>query len=158
MKITVLATLFAGLLALSPAHAGTIDLLSVWSADKGRTSGGVDENALNTAFGDGVIDQFFPDSCTTCVVTAGSIGDITSGDFWSTGTAHDQPADMINMLAFEGIVIPSLTGNKDPASFSGQGLLTTADFTGYLTVRQHPTYGCLKLMAITQRGIRFRLK
>jgi hypothetical protein len=135
MKITVLATLFAGLLALSPAHAGTIDLLSVWSADKGRTSGGVDENALNTAFGDGVIDQFFPDSCTTCVVTAGSIGDITSGDFWSTGTAHDQPADMINMLAFEGIVIPSLTGNKDPASFSGQGLLTTADFTGYLTVK-----------------------
>jgi hypothetical protein len=39
------------------------------------------------------------------------------------------------MLAFEGIVIPSLAGNKDPASFSGQTLLTTADFTGYLTVK-----------------------
>ena len=68
MKVTLLATLFTGLLALSPAHAGTIDLLSVWSADKGQTSGGVDENAGNAAFGDGVIDQFFPDSCTTCVV------------------------------------------------------------------------------------------
>jgi hypothetical protein len=135
MKTTVLATLFVGLLALNPAQAGTIDLLSVWSADKGQTSGGVDENAGNTAFGDGVIDQFFPDSCTTCVVTTNNIGDITSGDFWSTGTAHDQPADMVNMLAFEGIVIPGLTGNKDPVSFSGQTLLTTADFTGYLTVK-----------------------
>lgn len=130
MKITVLATLFLGLLALNPAHAGTVDLLSIWSADKGKkTSGGVDEKLGNTPFGDGVIDQFFPDSCTTCAVTTGSIADITSGDFWSTGTAHDQPADMANMLAFEGVVIPGLTGNKDPASFSGQKLLTTADFT-----------------------------
>jgi hypothetical protein len=36
MKITVLATLFVGLLALNPAQAGSIDLLAVW------TSGGVD--------------------------------------------------------------------------------------------------------------------
>ena len=137
MKITVLATLFAGLLALNPVQAGTIDLLSVWSAGKGQASGGVDENAGNTAFGDGVIDKLFPASCTTCVVTAGSIGDITSGKFWSTGggTAQDKPDDMVNMLAFEGIVVPGLTGNKDPASFSGQTLLTTADFTGYLTVK-----------------------
>lgn len=121
--------------ALVPAYAGTIDLLSVWSADKGRSSGGVDENAGNTQFGDGVIDQYFPSSCTTCTVTTGSIADITSSVFWSTGTAQDHPADMVNMLAFEGVVVPGLTGVKDPASFSGQTLMTTADFVGYLTVK-----------------------
>lgn len=145
MKMALLTTLLAGFFALSSAHAGTVDLLSIWTADKGKTSGGVDENAGNTLFGDGVIDQFFPDSCTTCVVTTGSIGDITSGDFWSTGTAHDHPADMVNMLAFEGVVIPGLTGTKDPASFSGQTLLTTADFTGYLTVKAASSVWLLKI-------------
>jgi len=135
MKKLLLASLFMGCFVLTPAHAGTVDLLSIWAADKGKTSGGVDENAGNLAFGDTVIDQYFPGSCTTCAVTTGSIGDITSDVFWSTGTAHDQPADMANMLAFEGIVIPGLAGVKDPASFSGQTLLTTADFTGYLTVK-----------------------
>ena len=42
---------------------------------------------------------------------------------------------MDNMLAFEGIVIPGLAGDKDPSSFSGQTLKTTVDFTGYLTVK-----------------------
>jgi hypothetical protein len=121
--------------ALVPAQAGTIDLLSVWSADKNKSSGGVDENAGNTQFGDGVIDQFFPSSCVTCVVTTGSIADITSSVFWSTGTAQDHAADMVNMLAFEGVVVPGLAGIKDPSSFSGQKLMTTADFTGYLTVK-----------------------
>jgi hypothetical protein len=68
-------------------------------------------------------------------VTTGSIADITSGAFWSTGTAQDHPADTANMLAFEGVAIPGLTGIKDPSSFSGQTLMTTADFTGYLTVK-----------------------
>lgn len=136
MRKLFLATVFTLCsIALIPVQAGTIDLLSIWSADKGQTSGGVDENAGNTQFGDGVIDQYFPSSCTTCTVTTGSIADITSGAFWSTGTAQDHPADMTNMLAFEGVVIPGLTGVKDPTSFSGQSVMTTADFTGYLTIK-----------------------
>lgn len=137
MKKIILLTLFTLCsFMLSPAQAGTIDLLSVWSADKQNSSGGVDENAGNTQFGDGVIDQgYAAPTCVTCVVTTGSIADITSSDFWSTGTAHDQPDDMVNMLAFEGIVVPGLTGDKDPSSFNGQILNTTADFTGYLTVK-----------------------
>jgi hypothetical protein len=121
--------------ALSPAQASSIDLLSVWAADKKKTSGGVDENAGNTQFGDGVIDQGFATTCVTCAVTTGSIADITSSAFWSTGTAQDHSADMVNMLAFEGIDIPGLTGNKDPSSFSGKTLMTTVDFTGFLTVK-----------------------
>jgi hypothetical protein len=111
-----LAALYA--FALTPAQAGTVDLLSVWTADSKKSSGGVDENAGNTQFGDGVIDQNYASSCVTCVVTTGSIADITSSAFWSTGTAHDQPADMVNMLAFEGIVIPGLTGDEDPSGGS----------------------------------------
>jgi hypothetical protein len=107
----------------------------VWAADKKKTSGGVDENAGNTQFGDGVIDQGFATTCVTCAVTTGSIADITSSAFWSTGTAQDHSADMVNMLAFEGIDIPGLTGNKDPSSFSGKTLMTTVDFTGFLTVK-----------------------
>lgn len=136
MRKLFLATVFTLCsIALIPVQAGTIDLLSIWSADKGQTSGGVDENAGNTQFGDGVIDQYFPSSCTTCTVTTGSIADITSGAFWSTGAAQDHPADMANMLAFEGVVIPGLSGIKDPGSFSGQTLTTTTDFIGYLTVK-----------------------
>jgi hypothetical protein len=136
MKKVIFITLLAFCsFVLSPAHAGTIDLLSVWAADKKKSSGGVDENAGNTQFGDGGIDQFFPDSCSTCAVTTGSIADITLSAFWSTGTAQDHPADMVNMLAFEGVVVPGLTGDKDPNSFSGKTLMTTADFTGFLTVK-----------------------
>ena len=68
-------------------------------------------------------------------MTTGSLADITSSAFWSTGTAQDHPADMVNMLAFEGVVVPGLTGDKDPNSFSGKTLMTTADFTGFLTVK-----------------------
>ena len=136
MNKQILITLFTLCsLALSPVQAGTIDLLSVWAADKNKTSGGVDENAGNTPFGDGVIDQDFATTCTTCAVTTGSLADITSSAFWSTGTAQDHLADVTNMLAFEGVVIPGLTGVKDPSSFTGRKLMTTADFTGYLTVK-----------------------
>ena len=131
MKKVILITFLAFCsFALSPAQAGTVDLLSIWAKDKNNSPGGVDEDA------DGAIDQGYASpNCVTCVVTTGSLADITSDDFWSTGTAQDHPADMANMLAFEGIVIPGLTGDKDPSSFSGQTLMTTADFTGYLTVK-----------------------
>ncbi|MGB0449069.1 MAG: VPLPA-CTERM sorting domain-containing protein [Porticoccaceae bacterium] len=136
MKKQLFITLFTLCsFALVPAQAGTIDLLSVWAADKNKKPGGVDENAGNTQFGDGVIDQGFASSCVTCAVTTGSIADITSSAFWSTGTAQDHSADMANMLAFEGVVIPGLAGIKDPSSFTGKKLMTTADFTGYLTVK-----------------------
>ena len=45
---------------------------------------------------------------------------------------------MVNMLAFEGVVIPGLSGVKTDApdiSIDGQKLKTSADFTGYLTVK-----------------------
>jgi len=130
MKKVILITIFALCsFALVPAQAGTVDLLSIWAIDKNNSPGGVDED------GDGGIDQNFANSCVTCVVTTGSIADITSDDFWSTGSAQDHPADMVNMLAFEGVVIPGLAGIKDPSSFSGQSLMTTVDFTGYLTVK-----------------------
>ena len=130
MKKVILITIFALCsFALAPAQAGTVDLLSIWAIDKNNSPGGVDED------GDGVIDQNFANSCVTCVVTTGSIADITSDDFWSTGSTQDHPADMVNMLAFEGVVIPGLAGIKDPSSFSGQSLMTTVDFTGYLTVK-----------------------
>jgi len=130
MKKVILITIFALCsFALVPAQAGTVDLLSIWAIDKNKSPGGVDED------GDGGIDQNFANSCVTCVVTTGSIADITSDDFWSTGSAQDHPADMVNMLAFEGVVIPGLAGIKDPSSFSGQSLMTTVDFTGYLTVK-----------------------
>ncbi len=136
MKKSLLATFFTLLaMATFPAQAATVDLLSVWSADKKNSSGGVDENAGNTQFGDGVIDQGYAFSCTSCAVTTGSLADITSSAFWSTGTAQDHAADMANMLAFEGVVAPGLIGVKDPIPFSGQKLLTTVDFSGYLTVK-----------------------
>jgi hypothetical protein len=130
MKKVIYITLFTlCTFALSPAQAGTVDLLSIWAVDKNKKPGGVDED------GDGIIDQGFAASCVTCAVTTGSLADITSSAFWSTGTAQDHPADMVNMLAFEGVVVPGLTGDKDPNSFSGKTLMTTADFTGFLTVK-----------------------
>tara|TARA_B110000977_G_scaffold78919_1_gene106127 strand:- start:601 stop:918 length:318 start_codon:yes stop_codon:yes gene_type:complete len=97
MKITVLGTLFAGLLALNPAQAGSIDLLAIWSSD------GVDSNDSNA-------DQVFCDtSKDTCLGTiiAGDIGDITATQFYGKGgnTAQDTVTAVTNMLTFEGIDI-----------------------------------------------------
>jgi hypothetical protein len=113
MKITVLGTLFAGLLALNPAHAGSIDLLAIWSSD------GVDADAADN----GVADTLF---CTgTCggTISAGDISDITFNEFYDSNgkTAQDHPdPDMINILAFEGVVIPNLAGDKTENGLSGK--------------------------------------
>ena len=69
MKKVILITFLAFCsFALSPAQAGTVDLLSIWAIDKNNSPGGVDED------GNAVIDQNFANSCVTCVVTTGSIG------------------------------------------------------------------------------------
>ncbi len=128
-KIMLAALLALSSVALTPAYAGTVDLLSIWSADKNKSSGGVDED------GDGTLDQQFASSCVTCVVTSGSIADITSDAFWSTGTAQDNPADMANMLAFEGISISGLNATKYESGFQNKTLNTTPDFVGYITVK-----------------------
>jgi len=128
MKITVLGTLFAGLLALNPAHAGSIDLLAIWSSD------GVDADAADN----GVADTLF---CTgTCggTISAGDISDITFNEFYDSKgkTAQDHPdPDMINILAFEGVVIPNLAGDKTENGLSGKSFNIAADFSGYITIK-----------------------
>jgi hypothetical protein len=133
MKITVLATLFAGLLALNPAQAGSIDLLAVW------TSGGVDVDGDNNG---ATLDESFCTNPCGGTISAGDISDIDANQFYganpnaNVGTAQDQPdPDMINMLAFQGVTIDGLVGVKDPVSFSGKSAFTTLDFTGYLTIK-----------------------
>lgn len=130
MKKMMLAVLLAlSSVALTPAYAGTVDLLSIWSADKNKSSGGVDED------GNGTLDQKFAKNCVTCVVTSGSIAGITSAAFWSTGTAQDKPEDTANMLTFEGVNTAGLTGTKYESGFKNKTLKTTPDFVGYITVK-----------------------
>jgi len=130
MKIAVLATLFAGLLALNPAHAGSIDLLAIWSSD------GVDADAADN----GVADQlFYANSCGGSI-SAGDLSDIDANQFYgangNVNTARDHPdPDMINMLAFEGVVIPNLAGVKTENGFSGKSFNIAADFSGYITIK-----------------------
>lgn len=130
MKITLLVTLFAGLLALNPAHAGSIDLLAIWSSD------GVDADAADN----GVADQLFCANSGGGSISAGDISDINANQFYgangNVNTAQDHPdPDMINMLAFEGVVIPNLAGDKTENGFSGKSFNIAADFSGYLTIK-----------------------
>lgn len=130
MKITLLVTLFAGLLALNPAHAGSIDLLAIWSSD------GVDADAADN----GVADQLFCANSCGGSISAGDISDINANQFYgangNVNTAQDHPdPDMINMLAFEGVVIPNLAGDKTENGFSGKSFNIAADFSGYLTIK-----------------------
>ena len=130
MKIAVLATLFAGLLALNPAHAGSIDLLAIWSSD------GVDADAADN----GVADQLFCANSCGGSISAGDLSDIDANQFYgangNVNTAQDHPdPDMINMLAFEGVVIPNLAGVKTENGFSGKSFNIAADFSGYITIK-----------------------
>ena len=130
MKIAVLATLFAGLLALNPAHAGSIDLLAIWSSD------GVDADAADN----GVADQLFCANSCGGSISAGDLSDIDANQFYgangNVNTAQDHPdPDMINMLAFEGVVIPNLAGVKTENGLSGKSFNIAADFSGYITIK-----------------------
>lgn len=133
MKKLLFITLCAlGLLALPVAQADTVDLLAIWSED------GVDQGGDNN----GVTDTFF---CTTScggTIGAGDISDINANQFYgvvenaNVSSAQDHPSpDMVNMLAFEGVVVPGLTGNKVESGFSGKTITTSVDFVGYLTIK-----------------------
>jgi len=133
MKKLLFITLCAlGLLALPVAQADTVDLLAIWSED------GVDQGGDNN----GVTDTFF---CTTScggTIGAGDISDINANQFYGVAenanvtSAQDHPSpDMVNMLAFEGVVVPGLTGNKIESGFSGKTITTSVDFVGYLTIK-----------------------
>jgi len=133
MKQAIFAALVTlGLLVLPSAQAVTIDLLEIWGPD------GVDEGGDNS----GAADQYF--CVTSCggSIAAGDISDITANQFYgvnpngNVSAAQDHPnPDMVNMLAFEGVVIPGLIDNKVETGFSGKTITTTADFTGYLTIK-----------------------
>jgi len=133
MKKLLFATVCAlGLMTLPVAQADTVDLLAIWSED------GVDQGGDNN----GVTDTFF---CTTScggTIGAGDISDINANQFYGVAenanvtSAQDHPSpDMVNMLAFEGVVVPGLTGNKIESGFSGKTITTSVDFVGYLTIK-----------------------
>ncbi len=133
MKKLLFATLCAlGLMTLPVAQADTVDLLAIWSEN------GVDQGGDNN----GVTDTFF---CTTSCggsIGAGDISDINANQFYGVNqnatvtSAQDHPdPDMVNMLAFEGVVVPGLTGNKFESGFSGKTITTSVDFVGYLTIK-----------------------
>ena len=128
--------LLVAVLALLPwgasvAVADTVDLLSIWEADKPNNLGGVDED------GDGAIDQGYG-SCVVpnCEVTTGDLSKIASAEFWQGGSANDHPVpDMQNMLAFEGVSLGSLSKTLENSPASTKSLVSSIDFSGYITVK-----------------------
>ena len=131
MKKVFLAVITLYSLMALPASADTVDLLSIWKADKKNELGGVDID------GDSIIDMGYG-TCIVpnCEVNLGDLSKITSKEFWQGGVANDHPTpDMQNMLAFEGIAIGDLvkTLEKDPVGT--KSLTSTIDFSGYITVK-----------------------
>lgn len=131
MKKVFLAVVTLYSLMALPASADTVDLLSIWKADKKNELGGVDID------GDSIIDMGYG-TCIVpnCEVNLGDLSKITSKEFWQGGVANDHPTpDMQNMLAFEGIAMGDLvkTLEKDPVGT--KSLTSTIDFSGYITVK-----------------------
>lgn len=131
MKKVFLAVVTLYSLMALPASADTVDLLSIWKADKKNELGGVDID------GDSIIDMGYG-TCIVpnCEVNTGDLSKITSKEFWQGGVANDHPTpDMQNMLAFEGIAMGDLvkTLEKDPVGT--KSLTSTIDFSGYITVK-----------------------
>lgn len=131
MKKVFLAVITLYSLMALPASADTVDLLSIWKADKKNELGGVDID------GDSIIDMGYG-TCIVpnCEVNTGDLSKITSKEFWQGGVANDHPTpDMQNMLAFEGIAMGDLvkTLEKDPVGT--KSLTSTIDFSGYITVK-----------------------
>ncbi len=115
---------------VTSAYADTVNLLSIWEADQGNSLGGVDIDGNST------IDQNYGTCVPTCEVTTGSIAQITSAAFWQGGVANDHPSpDMENMLAFEGVAIGSLSKTLESSPASTKTLLSSVDFSGYITVK-----------------------
>lgn len=130
-KLFLAAVIALWSLAAIPALADTVDLLSIWEADKPNDLGGVDED------GDGSIDQGYG-SCVVpnCEVTTGDLSKITSAEFWQGGSANDHPIpDMQNMLAFEGLSLGSLSKTFEAEPKDTKTLVSSIDFSGYITVK-----------------------
>jgi hypothetical protein len=130
-KLFLVAVIALWPFILLPAQADTVELLSIWAADKPNASGGVDED------GDGSIDQGYG-SCIVpnCEVNTGDLSKITSDEFWQGSSANDQPnPDMQNMLAFEGFSLGSLSKTLEVEPASTKSLLSSIDFSGYITVK-----------------------
>jgi len=75
-KVLVLIVVTLCSFTANSALSDTINLLSIWEADKNNSLGGVDID------GDGSIDQHYGVCVPSCQVTAGSIAQITSVAFW----------------------------------------------------------------------------
>ena len=130
-KILLLAVILFWPLAVAPVYGDTINLLSIWEADKKNNPGGVDED------GNGTIDQGYG-SCVVpnCQVTTGDLSQMSSAEFWQGGVANDHPTpDMENMLAFEGVSLGGLDKTFEASSASTKTLLSTIGFSGYITVK-----------------------
>ena len=113
-KILLLAVILFWPLAVAPVYGDTINLLSIWEADKKNNPGGVDED------GNGTIDQGYG-SCVvpSCQVTTGDLSQMSSAEFWQGGVANDHPTpDMENMLAFEGVSLGGLDKTFEASSAS----------------------------------------
>ena len=130
-KLFLLAVMALLPWAGSLAVADTVDLLSIWAADKPNSPGGVDVD------GDSSIDQAYG-TCIVpnCEVTTGDLSKITSAEFWQGGSANDHPIpDMQNMLAFEGFSLGGLSKTLEASPASTTSLLSSIDFSGYITVK-----------------------
>ena len=131
-KVLVVAVILLWPLALSPVYADTINLLSIWEADKNKNDlGGVDED------GNGTIDQGYG-ACVapSCQVNTGDLSQITSAEFWQGGVANDhRTPDMENMLAFEGVSLGGLDKTFEASPASTKTLLSSIGFSGYITVK-----------------------
>jgi hypothetical protein len=129
-KVLVLIVVTLCSFTANSALSDTINLLSIWEADKNNSLGGVDID------GDGSIDQHYGVCVPSCQVTAGSIAQITSVAFWQGGSANDhRTPDMQNMLAFEGIALGGLDKTLENSPANTTSLLSSIDFSGYITVK-----------------------
>lgn len=128
MKIAVLATLFAGLLALNPAHAGSIDLLAIWSSD------GVDADAADN----GVADQLFCANACGGAISAGDLSDINANQFYdkngNVATAQDDMTLKKSNLATFPLQLDEWTGQDDSIDTEVANKL---GFTEYVMINYH---------------------
>ncbi|MDC0003379.1 VPLPA-CTERM sorting domain-containing protein [Porticoccaceae bacterium] len=129
-KVFLIVVALYSLMAL-PASADTVDLLSIWKADKKNDPGGVDidgDSSIDMGYGTCIVPN--------CEVNTGDLSKITSKEFWQGGVANDHPTpDMQNMLAFEGIVAGDLVKTLESNPASTKSLTSTVDFSGYITVK-----------------------
>ena len=130
-KVFLIAVVALYSLMALPASADTVDLLSIWKADKKNDLGGVDvdgDSSIDMGYGTCIVPN--------CEVNTGDLSMITSKEFWQGNVANDHPTpDMQNMLAFEGIGAGDLVKTLESNPASTKSLTSTVDFSGYITVK-----------------------